>query len=164
MAYSIVLFSKESCFLQLSTFILIWIELWMFRISNSRAEFLNLSERNNNLNMILVLMYNRERFLSSLSLFFLSFFPPPPAPKQSCPCFWGHNSSHPSREADTLKCVTIVISVHGLLWTLSSLGKYLTSQLQLFSSHQAAKATHNCLQLVIIGEDLKNDSRELHFS
>lgn len=70
--------------------------------------------------------------------------------------------THP--EADTLKCFTIVIAVQGLLWTLSSLGKYLTSQLQLFSSHQAAKATHNCLQLVIIGEDQKNDSIGLHFS
>jgi hypothetical protein len=54
-------------------------------------------------------------------------------------------------------------AVLGLLWTSSSLGKYLTSQLQLFSSHQAAKATLNCLQLVIIGEDQKNDSREMHF-
>lgn len=69
--------------------------------------------------------------------------------------------THP--EADTLKCLTIVVTVHDLLWTMSSLGKYLTSQLQLFSSHQVAKATHNCLQWVIIGEDQKNDSRELHF-
>lgn len=63
-----------------------------------------------------------------------------------------------------MKCFAIVVTVQDLLWTLSSLGKYLTSQLQLFSSHQAAKATHNCLQWVIIGEDQRNDSRELHCS
>ena len=66
--------------------------------------------------------------------------------------------------ADVLKCLTIVIAVQGLLQTLSSLGKYLKSQLQLCSSYQATKATHNCLQLVIVGEDQKNNSRGLRFS
>lgn len=56
------------------------------------------------------------------------------------------------------------LTVLSLLWTLSSLGEYLTSQLQLFSSHQAAKARGNCLQVVIIGEHQKNDSTEMHFS
>lgn len=111
--------------------------------------------------MVILLLYYRKRFLSSLSSFSVSvsYFPP-------------NNHAHVFRgiaalthsEADTLKCLTIVIAVQGLLWTLSSLGKYLTSQLQLFSSHQAAKATHNCLQLVIIGEDQRTDSRGLPFS
>lgn len=134
----------------------------MFRINHSRAEFLNLSDRNSNLKMIILLIYYRKRVPSSLPSFYLSLslsF----SPSNHARVFGGITAlTHP--EADALKCLTTVISVQGLLWTLSSLGKYLTSQLQLFSSHQAAKATHNCLQLLIIGEDQKNDSRGLQFS
>lgn len=129
-------------------------------ISHTRAEFLNLSDRNNSLKMIILLIYYGKRFLSSLSSFslFLSF-----PPSNHAHGLGGVTSlTHP--EADTLRCFTIAITVQGLLWTLSSLGKYLTSQLQLFSSHRATKATHNCLQLVKIGEDQKNDSRGLRFS
>lgn len=131
----------------------------MFRINHSRAEFLNLHDRNNSLKMIILfIITERDSFL--LCLHFLS-----PRPTQAIMHRFLEAGitalTHP--EADTLKCLTIVVTVHDLLWTMSSLGKYLTSQLQLFSSHQVAKATHNCLQWVIIGEDQKNDSRELHF-
>lgn len=129
-------------------------------ISHTGAEFLKLSDQNNNLKTIILLIYYGKRFLSFLSSFspFLYF-----SPSNRAHVFGGISAlTHP--EADTLQCFSIAIGVQDLLWTLSSLGKYLTSQLQLFSSHQAAKATHNCLQLVIIGEDQKNDSRGLHFS
>lgn len=123
------------------------------------AEPLNLSDRNKNLKLIVLLIIT-ERGSFFLYLHFLSLFS---SPRIHTHVFGDITAlTHP--QADTLKCLTNVVAVQDLLWTLSSLGKYLTSQLQLFSSHQAAEATHNCLQWVIIGEDQSNDSRERHFS
>ena len=44
----------------------------MFRINHCKAEFLNLSERNSILKMIILLIYFRKRFTSSVCSFYLS--------------------------------------------------------------------------------------------
>jgi hypothetical protein len=138
--------------------IYLWIEFRPPRASHSGAELLNLRNRNNNCTMVILLIYQPKTALIPLCSF-SSFL------AQEWHAHVSGSLLCSSPEADSPEMPSQpVFSVQSWLWTLSSLGKYLTSPLQLFSSHHTAKATGNCLEVVIIGEDQKNDSREMHFS